>query len=97
MRRGDALLMRGVKRAKVVAHEAKAAGHPGDVDIGRGPPEHGSAEHSATARGRRHGNARVVAVQRISRRGLTVLAADERLAEARCARDDVTARSRSWR
>jgi hypothetical protein len=28
---------------------------------------------------------------------LTVLAADERLAEARCARDDETARSRSWR
>jgi diadenosine tetraphosphatase ApaH/serine/threonine PP2A family protein phosphatase len=33
----------------------------------------------------------------MSRRGLTVLAADEQLAEARCARDDVTARSRSWR
>jgi hypothetical protein len=33
----------------------------------------------------------------MSRRGLTMLAADERLAEARCARDDVTAHSRSWR
>src|SRR5215204_4631271 len=29
--------------------------------------------------------------------GLTTLAADERAMEARCARDDVTARSRTWR
>lgn len=28
---------------------------------------------------------------------VTVLAADERVTEARCARDGVTARSRSWR
>ena len=40
---------------------------------------------------------RVVTFQRMSRRGLTVLAADERHGEARCARDDGTARSRSWR
>ncbi len=32
-----------------------------------------------------------------SRGRLTVLAADERVTESRCARDDVTARSRSWR
>jgi hypothetical protein len=40
---------------------------------------------------------RAVAFRRRSRRGLTELAADERLAEARCARDDVSARTRSGR
>ena len=40
---------------------------------------------------------RAVASQRIACRGLTVLAADERAKEARYARDDATARSRSWR
>ncbi len=40
---------------------------------------------------------REIPFQRMSRRGLTVLAAAERLAEARYARDDVTARSRRWR
>ena len=40
---------------------------------------------------------RVLAFQRVWHCRLTVLAADERLAEARCARDDGTARSRSWR
>ena len=41
--------------------------------------------------------ARAVAFQRTEHHGLTMLAADERAEEARCARDDVTARSRSWR
>jgi hypothetical protein len=35
--------------------------------------------------------------QRTERRRLTVLAADERVKEARCARNCVAARSRSWR
>ena len=60
-----------------------------------GAPKHGSAEHTATSLGHRHPDSAVVTF--MARRGLTVLAADERLAHARCARDNVTARSRSQR
>ena len=48
-------------------------------------------------RDRHQNNASGAIPTRGGRRGLTVLAADERLADARCARDDVTARSRSRR
>jgi hypothetical protein len=110
IRRGKALFIRVVKCAEVIADEAKEGRGlraPRFVEAqGRAGRDRGHCARHSEAQERRayrrdagrpspplrercHSNA--------CARGLTVLAADERLAGARCARDDVTARSRSWR
>ena len=61
VRRGEALLVRGVKVA-----------HTDTADIVRSAPEHGSAEYTSAVRGRRHRNAArgvVPAACRVNGRG----------------------------
>jgi hypothetical protein len=80
-------------RARSTAVPALAANHGWHVRRGADA----WVAHAAATQGDRHHNNASDVIPTQARRGLTELAADERLAEARCARDDVTARSRSWR
>jgi hypothetical protein len=84
---------RGLRAARFLDARDRAGGDC-EHRMRRSDAQERRAYSRATQGDRHHNNASDI-IRTHARRGLTVLAAAERLAEARCGRDDVTARSRS--